>query len=140
MDPPAEPDDADTAIETADGTFTLLLSGSKTGAHDRRVLSAVANQAMGLIRQTELALEASKAAGLAEADRLRRALLSAVSHDLRTPLAAVKASVSSLRSTDVAGAGAELDATAAGATPLPPDSETLPTDDAPCAVTSGESR
>ncbi|ORI20473.1 histidine kinase [Rhodococcus sp. 1163] len=100
-DPPAEPDDADTAIETADGTFTLLLSGSKTGAHDRRVLSAVANQAMGLIRQSELALEASKAAGLAEADRLRRALLSAVSHDLRTPLAAVKASVSSLRSTDV---------------------------------------
>lgn len=100
-DPPGEPDDADTAIETADGTFTLLLSGSKTGAHDRRVLSAVANQAMGLIRQSELALEASKAAGLAEADRLRRALLSAVSHDLRTPLAAVKASVSSLRSTDV---------------------------------------
>ncbi|ORI20277.1 sensor histidine kinase KdpD [Rhodococcus sp. 1168] len=100
-DPPAEPDDADTAIETADGTFTLLLSGSKTGAHDRRVLSAVANQAMGLIRQSELALEASKSAGLAEADRLRRALLSAVSHDLRTPLAAVKASVSSLRSTDV---------------------------------------
>ncbi|WP_186629932.1 sensor histidine kinase KdpD [Rhodococcus sp. BP22] len=99
--PPAEPDDADTAIETADGTFTLLLSGSKTGAHDRRVLSAVANQAMGLIRQSELALQASKAAGLAEADRLRRALLSAVSHDLRTPLAAVKASVSSLRSTDV---------------------------------------
>ncbi len=38
---------------------------------------------------------------LAEADELRRALLSAVSHDLRTPLAAVKAASSSLRSTDV---------------------------------------
>jgi two-component system sensor histidine kinase KdpD len=99
--PPAVPDDADTAIDTPDGSFTLLLSGTKTGAHDRRVLSAVANQAMGLIRQTELAQEASTAAGLKEVDRLRRALLSAVSHDLRTPLAAVKAAVSSLRATDV---------------------------------------
>ncbi|SUE05038.1 two component system sensor kinase kdpd [Prescottella equi] len=56
---------------------------------------------MGLIRQRQLAEEASKAQALAEADRLRRSLLSAVSHDLRTPLAAVKAAVSSLRSDDV---------------------------------------
>ena len=100
-DPPARSDAADTAVDSPDGAFTLLLAGAATGAHDRRVLGAVANQAMGLIRQTELAREASAAAGLAEADRLRRALLSAVSHDLRTPLAAVKASVSSLRTTDV---------------------------------------
>ncbi|MDJ0394219.1 sensor histidine kinase KdpD [Rhodococcus sp. G-MC3] len=100
-DPPAGPDAADTAVDTPDSSFTLLLSGTKTAAHDRRVLSAVANQAMGLIRQTELAREASAATGIAETDRLRRALLSAVGHDLRTPLAAVKASVSSLRSTDV---------------------------------------
>ncbi len=47
------------------------------------------------------AQQASRATALAEADALRRALLSAVSHDLRTPLAAVKAASSSLRSTDV---------------------------------------
>lgn len=99
--PPASADDADTVVTTADGDYTLLLAGPATRAHDRRVLTAVANQSRGLIRQAELAEEASAAAALAEADRLRRALLSAVGHDLRTPLAAVKASVSSLRSTDV---------------------------------------
>lgn len=39
---------------------------------------------------------------LAEADRVRAALLAAVGHDLRTPLAAAKASVSSLRSKEIA--------------------------------------
>ncbi len=54
-----------------------------------------------MIRQEKLTVEASKAAALTEADQLRRALLSAVSHDLRTPLAGVKAAVSSLRSDDI---------------------------------------
>ncbi|WP_040720547.1 sensor histidine kinase, partial [Nocardia veterana] len=58
-------------------------------------------QAAGLVRQRELAEQAQAAAGVMAADRLRRALLSAVSHDLRTPLAAAKAAVSSLRSEDV---------------------------------------
>jgi two-component system sensor histidine kinase KdpD len=55
-----------------------------------------------LVKQRELAEEASKAQAIAQADELRRSLLSAVSHDLRTPLAAAKAAVSSLRSGDVA--------------------------------------
>ena len=65
------------------------------------MLTAVAKQAAGLVRQRELAEEASKAEAIAQADELRRSLLSAVSHDLRTPLAAAKAAVSSLRSDDV---------------------------------------
>ncbi|NYI44713.1 two-component system sensor histidine kinase KdpD [Nocardioides aromaticivorans] len=44
---------------------------------------------------------AAAAAGIEAADRVRAALLTAVGHDLRTPLAAAKASVSGLRSTDV---------------------------------------
>ncbi|SEK26136.1 sensor histidine kinase [Rhodococcus maanshanensis] len=99
--PPAEVDQADTVCEVNDGEYALALRGDELHARDRRVLLAVANQAVGLIRQSELAEEASKAQALAEADRLRRSLLSAVSHDLRTPLAAVKAAVSSLRSDDV---------------------------------------
>ncbi|WP_027499264.1 sensor histidine kinase [Rhodococcus sp. UNC363MFTsu5.1] len=99
--PPAEVDQADTVCEVSDGAYALALRGDELHARDRRVLLAVANQAVGLIRQSELAEEASKAQALAEADRLRRSLLSAVSHDLRTPLAAVKAAVSSLRSDDV---------------------------------------
>ncbi|MGW6377288.1 ATP-binding protein [Rhodococcus sp. NPDC055112] len=98
---PEEVDQADTVCEVSDGEYALALRGGELHAHDRRVLLAVANQAVGLIRQSELAEEASKAQALAEADRLRRSLLSAVSHDLRTPLAAVKAAVSSLRSDDV---------------------------------------
>ncbi len=65
------------------------------------MLNAVTNQAVALVRQARLAEEASAAAALLEADRLRRALLSAVSHDLRTPLAGAKAAVSSLRSDDI---------------------------------------
>ncbi|MGB3770280.1 MAG: sensor histidine kinase KdpD [Rhodococcus sp. (in: high G+C Gram-positive bacteria)] len=99
--PPESVGAADTAIEVAGGDYALLLAGGRTRAADRRVLVAVANQAVGLVRQQQLAEEAGAATALAESDRLRRALLSAVGHDLRTPLAAVKASVSSLRSDDV---------------------------------------
>ncbi|KAA0024271.1 sensor histidine kinase KdpD [Antrihabitans cavernicola] len=94
-------DDADTVLDVNDGEYRMLLCGTTLPARDRRVLGAVANQAVGLVRQRQLGEEASKATALAEADRLRRSLLSAVSHDLRTPLAAVKAAVSSLRSDDV---------------------------------------
>ncbi|NUS95362.1 MAG: DUF4118 domain-containing protein, partial [Nocardia sp.] len=100
-DPPDRADAADTAVEVSDGDYWLLLSGPTLRARDRRVLEAVANQAVGLVRQQQLAEEANQAAALAEADRLRRDLLSAVSHDLRTPLAGVKAAISSLRSDDV---------------------------------------
>ncbi|MGX9670718.1 DUF4118 domain-containing protein [Mycobacterium sp. HM-7] len=94
-------DSADTAIEVSDDDYWLLMAGRKTEARDRRVLGAVARQAAGLVRQRALAEEAGRAEALAKADELRRSLLSAVSHDLRTPLAAAKAAVSSLRSEDV---------------------------------------
>ena len=94
-------DTADTAIEVGDDEFWMLLAGRKLSARDRRVLGAVAKQAAGLVKQRELTEEAGKAEAIAQADELRRSLLSAVSHDLRTPLAAAKAAVSSLRSNDV---------------------------------------
>uniref|UniRef100_UPI002453FB23 sensor histidine kinase KdpD n=1 Tax=Nocardia brasiliensis TaxID=37326 RepID=UPI002453FB23 len=100
-DPPQRATDADTTIQAGDATSLLLLAGRPLAAGDRPVLNAVANQAAGLVRQSRLAEEASAAAALLEADRLRRALLSAVSHDLRTPLAGAKAAVSSLRSDDI---------------------------------------
>lgn len=99
--PCADVDTADTAIEVGDDEFWLLMSGRKLAARDRRVLSAVAKQAAGLVRQRELTEEAGKAEAIAQADELRRSLLSAVSHDLRTPLAAAKAAASSLRSEDI---------------------------------------
>ncbi|MEH3139138.1 MAG: sensor histidine kinase KdpD [Mycobacterium kyogaense] len=101
-DPCVDVDTADTAIEVGDDEFWLLLAGKKLQARDRRVLTAVAKQAAGLVRQRELTEEAGEAESIARADELRRSLLSAVSHDLRTPLAGAKAAVSSLRSTDIA--------------------------------------
>ena len=100
-DPCVDVDTADTAIEVGDDEFWMLMAGKKLPARDRRVLAAVAKQAAGLVKQRELTEEASKAEAIAQADELRRSLLSAVSHDLRTPLAAAKAAVSSLRSDDV---------------------------------------
>ncbi|OMB91721.1 sensor histidine kinase [Mycobacterium colombiense] len=101
-DPCATVDSADTAIEVGDDEFWMLLAGRKLSARDRRVLGAVARQAAGLLRQRELAEEASRTEAIVRADELRRSLLSAVSHDLRTPLAAAKVAVSSLRAEDVA--------------------------------------
>ncbi len=100
-DPCVTVETADTAIEVGDDEFWMLMRGRKLPARDRRVLTAVATQAAGLIRQRELTEEASRAEAIARADELRRSLLSAVSHDLRTPLAAAKAAVSSLRAEDV---------------------------------------
>ena len=104
-DPCVTVDAADTAIEVGldddPEEFWLLMAGRKLTARDRRVLGAVANQAAGLVKQKELAEDAGKAEAISRADELRRSLLSAVSHDLRTPLAAAKAAVSSLRSDDI---------------------------------------
>jgi two-component system, OmpR family, sensor histidine kinase KdpD len=84
-----------------DDTFTLVLRGHPLAAGDRRVLEAFAAQAALALRQERLAQAAATVGSLAEVDRLRTALLNAVSHDLRTPLASAKAAVGSLLSPDV---------------------------------------
>ncbi|MGL5442811.1 MAG: DUF4118 domain-containing protein, partial [[Mycobacterium] stephanolepidis] len=99
--PPTRESEADSVFRVDDGAYALALNGPPVPSTDARVLQVVAGTAVGLVRSARLAEEASQASALAEADRLRRALLSAVSHDLRTPLAAVKAAVSSLRSPDI---------------------------------------
>ena len=101
VNPCSKVDAADTAVKVGDEEFWLLMSGRALTGRDRRVLSVVATQAAGLVKRGELAEEAGKVKSLAEADELRRLLLSALGHDLRTPLTAAKAAVSSLRAEDV---------------------------------------
>ncbi|WP_017594771.1 sensor histidine kinase [Nocardiopsis potens] len=84
-----------------DDSLSLVLRGRPLEAGDRRIVEAFAAQAALALRQERLAAEAATAKPLAEADRMRSALLAAVSHDLRTPLASAKASVTSLRSREV---------------------------------------
>ena len=69
------------------------LRGHPLDAADRRVLEAFAAQAAVALRQERLAARPPTVGPLAEVDRLRTALLNAVSHDLRTPLASAKAAV-----------------------------------------------
>ncbi|WP_229406288.1 DUF4118 domain-containing protein [Micromonospora sp. NBRC 110038] len=98
--PAGSPDAGETAVPV-DDTLTVVLSGRRLEAADRRVVEAFAAQAAVALRQERLAVQAAAAGPLAAADRMRTALLAAVSHDLRTPLASAKAAVSSLRSPDV---------------------------------------
>jgi two-component system sensor histidine kinase KdpD len=81
--------------------LTLAMAGRPVPATDRRVLGAFAAYAGVALEQQRLAAEAEAARPIAEADRMRTALLTAVSHDLRTPLASAKAAVTSLRSPDI---------------------------------------
>jgi len=94
------PEDADADMPVGDN-LALALSGRVLPAADRRVLAAFAAQAAVVLDHRRLQEEADQAKELAEGNRIRTALLAAVSHDLRTPLAGIKAAVSSLRSDDV---------------------------------------
>ncbi|MET8294023.1 sensor histidine kinase KdpD [Streptomyces sp. NPDC005180] len=98
--PAARPEEADVDMPVGDH-MALALSGRVLPAEDRRVLGAFAAQAAVVLDRQRLVGEAEEARRLAEGNRIRTALLAAVSHDLRTPLASIKASVSSLRSADV---------------------------------------
>ncbi|MEU3985941.1 ATP-binding protein [Streptomyces sp. NPDC026672] len=98
--PVERPEDADVDMPVGHH-MALALSGRVLPASDRRVLAAFAAQAAVVLDRQRLTHEAEQARALAEGNRIRTALLAAVSHDLRTPLAGIKASVSSLRSDDV---------------------------------------
>jgi two-component system sensor histidine kinase KdpD len=98
--PVTRPEEAEVEIPVAD-TLSLALRGRPLPAADRRVLGAFAAYAAVALDQQRLAAQAEAAKPIAAADRMRTALLAAVSHDLRTPLASAKAAVTSLRSPDV---------------------------------------
>jgi two-component system sensor histidine kinase KdpD len=75
--------------------------GGQAASATTSLLAGYTAQAVAALDRARLRTQAAQAEALAEGDRMRTALLRAVSHDLRTPLASIKASVSSLRQTDV---------------------------------------
>jgi K+-sensing histidine kinase KdpD len=87
-------------VDATDG-LQLVAFGPEVFAEDRRLLGTLAAMASRAWQGQQLAGQAAQSRQLAETDRVRSALLAAVSHDLRTPLAGIKAAVSSLRQEDI---------------------------------------
>ncbi|MDF2260151.1 sensor histidine kinase [Streptantibioticus ferralitis] len=99
-DEPCPSDDADLTIPIGPDSL-LLLKGRDLAASEHRVLTAFAAHLAAALERARLAEAAAEVEPVKAADRMRTALLAAVSHDLRTPLASGWAAVSSLRSRDV---------------------------------------
>jgi two-component system sensor histidine kinase KdpD len=96
--------------ETVVGALVVVAGGpgsSGFGEPERRLLATFANQAALAVEQGQQEEQRNYARALQETDRLRTALLNSVSHDLRTPLASIKASASSLLDQDVEWSPAE---------------------------------
>ena len=97
--PPVTPEGGTSVWLT--GGAQLVHTGPPLNAEDQRVLQVFAAQLAGAVERRQLRAEAAGAEALAEADQLRTAILRAVSHDLRSPLASIKASATSLLQEDV---------------------------------------
>ena len=95
----ARPEALATHVPVSD-TVALIVAG-QTRPITARLLDGFAAQVGAALDRDRLRTQAAQAEALAEGNRMRTALLAAVSHDLRTPLASIKASVSTLRQTDV---------------------------------------
>ena len=98
--PAGDPDEADTLI-AIDDDRVLALRGRVLPAADRRVLEAFAAQAGLVLEYRRLRERDARAQSLEHAEALRTALFTAVSHDLRTPLATIRAAVDGLLAPEV---------------------------------------
>lgn len=90
-----------TTREPVDDEHDLVLVGGLVPAERKRLLTAYAAHAAAILARRSLQSAARSADELSRDNKARTALLSAVSHDLRTPLAGIKAAIGSLRSAEV---------------------------------------
>jgi two-component system sensor histidine kinase KdpD len=81
-----------------EGEMRLWQTSSQLSSQETRLLEAYTSQGALSLERIRLAKSENKARVLEESDQLKSSLLNSVSHELRSPLAAIKASVSSLRS------------------------------------------
>lgn len=97
-----EPPSASPVLSASAGEhLRLVADGPAVFAADQRFFTLLATAAARALQAERLAAQAARARELTEIDKLRAALLAAVGHDLRTPLAGIKASVSILREPDL---------------------------------------
>ncbi len=96
-------------VAAGSGQLSLEVYGSPLSHDDHELLRVLADQLTVALDKRLLAAEAAEADKLADVDAVRTALLRAVSHDLRTPLASIKAMISGLRDRSVAWNSNEVD-------------------------------
>jgi two-component system sensor histidine kinase KdpD len=97
----AEPVPRDDAVVVPAGAGGwLVLDGAELGLRERSVAAAFASHVGVLREREELARQSMAAEQLEAGNRTRTALLAAVSHDLRTPLAGLRSAVETLRTHD----------------------------------------
>lgn len=97
--PPPGADEIAVPLATPDrdlGALVLMPGAARIGEAERQVAAIFARQTAAALERAILEHEAKQARLAAETNRVRRALLSAVSHDFRTPLASIKASLTAL--------------------------------------------
>lgn len=87
--------EADVVIEAGPG-IVLAMRGRAVSADQRRILSAFAVQAAAVLERDRLMSKAREAERLRASEDARSAIFAAVSHDLQTPIAGIKAAVSTL--------------------------------------------
>jgi two-component system sensor histidine kinase KdpD len=97
---PREPEQATDTV-FVDNDTVLAIAGPDLSGEDRQILRAFTDQLAVALHSRELQAEAATAETLTQANELRTALLRAVSHDLRTPLASIKASATTLLADDL---------------------------------------
>ena len=98
--PATGPDAGDTQV-TVDDDHVIVLSGSPLRATDQRVLEGFAAQTGLVLEYRRLRERDERAAALEHAEATSTAILRAVSHDLRTPLATMRTAVDGLVSASV---------------------------------------
>ena len=108
---PGDPHEMRTLVLSASGrpVGMLALSGVPASGTDRALLRAFANHAALALERAQLREQAVRSELLEEVDRLRDALLGAVSHDLRTPLATMKVASTTLLSHGISLSKADTD-------------------------------
>jgi two-component system, OmpR family, sensor histidine kinase KdpD len=99
--PHGDPGPAGPALRAAARDDLVLEVADQQRPLSPRLLDGLTAQVAAALDRDRLRTQAAQAEALTEDNWMRTALLAAVSHDLRTPLASIKASVSTLRQTDV---------------------------------------
>ncbi len=92
-------------LPMAGGVVAIAFGATSPEPEDLRMLAALAGLAGLLLDRRRAALEAERARGLEASDRLKAAILSSVSHELKSPIASLRAALTAL-----AGPGSGLQA------------------------------